>query len=361
MKKIYKTGIVGARRGLYHAKAYEGIEGMEIQALCEIDPERLEEGVRKLGVCGYKSYEEMLEKEDLDIVHIVTKPSIPRYQWIDAASQSGIKALVIEKPIALMPSELAALDAACHKTDLKIVVNMQRRYMPFAAKYKELMEAGLLGDVHYIRGNCNGSVLDISTHLVDCILFLLSDSKPQAVWACAEGTKNFNNPEERSPDNLIAQYTFGNGERVFFESTEKALGTANFPVEETLEDWQPERCNFDVWTEKGRFWWREYGTWGYQLEGMPAPHVERTHFFRDDISAQAEFTKAIGQWLDDEHCPHSNRYSLARVGMDLIFSAYASALAGRRLSFPTSFDDHDLELLQRKLSEQYAQDSEASR
>ncbi len=77
-QQVYKTGIVGAMRGLYHAEAYEGIENMRVQALCEVVEERLAAGVMRLGVTGYRSYEEMLEKEALDIVHVVTRPSIPR-------------------------------------------------------------------------------------------------------------------------------------------------------------------------------------------------------------------------------------------------------------------------------------------
>jgi len=40
----------GARRGLYHASAYKGIENMKVQALCEKEPDRLEAGVKQLGV-----------------------------------------------------------------------------------------------------------------------------------------------------------------------------------------------------------------------------------------------------------------------------------------------------------------------
>jgi hypothetical protein len=28
------------------------------------------------------------------------------------------------------------------------------------------------------------------------------------------------------------------------------------------------RCNIDIWTSKGRFWWRQFCQWGYQTDGM---------------------------------------------------------------------------------------------
>jgi hypothetical protein len=96
--------------------------------------------------------------------------------------------------------------------------------------------------------------------------------------------------------------------------------------------------------------WREYGTWGYQTEGMAMPFVEKTHFFADDLIAQKEFTKAIGAWLDDESKPHLNRYELARVGTELIFGAYRSALDNKYISLPAGLNDGQLNQLRVKLS-----------
>ena len=352
--RIYRTAIVGANRGLYHASCYEGIENMKVAALCEKVPELLEKGVEKLGVPGYLDYEEMLAKEKPDIVHAVTSPAIPRAVWIEAAVRHRVKALVIEKPIALAPSELAALDAAIAGTGLKVIVNMQRRYMPFAEKFKELMDEGRLGDIHFFRGNCGtfDGILAIATHLMDSMLFLMDDSAPVGVWGLTDGAADFDTPTERGPDSMFAVYSFKNGARGFFEAVKKPLGTANFPIEgrESLDLWMPERCNLDVWATKGRFWWREYGTWGYQAEGMEMPFIEKTYFFADDPKAQAKFTKAIGEWLDDESKPHRNRYELARVGAELLFAAYRSSLENKYLDLPAAFTDAQFEQLREKLS-----------
>ena len=351
-QQVYKTGIVGAMRGLYHAEAYEGIENMRVQALCEVVEERLAAGVKRLGVTGYRSYEEMLEKEALDIVHVVTRPSIPRAQWIAPAVEAGVRAMVLEKPIALMPSELDALCEEASKSDVKIVVNMQRRYWPFARQYRELVDGGRLREPHFIWANTRGGVLGMGTHLIDLILFLLDEAEPEAVWAAAEGVQNYDNPEERSPDNLIAQFTFERGVRAFLEVVQEPLGTANFPPRQELNPRQLDECNFDLWATEGRFWYRQCGTMGYWVEGMVRSHVETTLFTRDDLGAQRRFTRAVGEWLDDENKPHRNRLALARRGMDCLFGACKSALEGKRLSFPISVSDDDLRALERKVRAQ---------
>ena len=54
---------------------------------------------------GYTDYVEMLKKEKPDIIHAVTEPTVPRHIWVEPAAEAGVKALVIEKPLALRPSE----------------------------------------------------------------------------------------------------------------------------------------------------------------------------------------------------------------------------------------------------------------
>ena len=34
---MYRTAIVGGRRGVHHARCYAGIENMKVIAICEID------------------------------------------------------------------------------------------------------------------------------------------------------------------------------------------------------------------------------------------------------------------------------------------------------------------------------------
>ena len=70
---MYRTAIVGGRRGVHHARCYAGIENMKVIAICEIDEERLKVAAEELDIPGYTDYVEMLETEKPDIVHAVTE------------------------------------------------------------------------------------------------------------------------------------------------------------------------------------------------------------------------------------------------------------------------------------------------
>ena len=338
----YRSAIVGGRRGVHHARMYEGIDNMEVTAICEIDEERLKNAVNELIVTGYTDYEEMLKTEKPDIVHAVTDPTVPRYIWVEPAADAGVRALVIEKPIALRPRDSELLAAAHEKTGLKIVVNHQRRYLPFAEKMLELFEEDSLGDIHFIRASTECELTDMVTHLMDVVLFALRDIPITHVWGAVQGGESYQKPNIDSPDNMIAQYTFENGARVFFESARTTFGTIDFPGSNP-------RCNLDFWGTKGRMWWRENGSWGYHLDGMSEPFVEVTNFSIDDRDGQVAFTKAVATWLDDEKIPHRNRLEYALLGFDIIMAAYRSALIGERIPYPPKLSDDEWVELKNRL------------
>ena len=341
--ETYRTAIVGGRRGVHHARAYQDLENMEVAAICEVDDHRRKSAVEALNVTGYADYGEMLEKEQPDIVHAVTMPTVPRHIWVEPAAEAGVRALVIEKPIALRPKELELLDAAQQRTGLKIIVNHQRRYMPFADKLREFLSEDHLGDVHFVRASTQGEITDMDTHLMDLVLLAVGDVPPTAVWATVEGGETYHSNWLNCPENLMAVYTFSGGIRAFFESTRQALGTADFP------DSNP-RCNIDIWATKGRIWWRENGSWGYLLDESGQQFMEPTYFGEDDAWAQQRFTRAIATWLDDENQPHHCRYQLAKLGFDAIMSAYRSALKGQRLAMSPCLQDIEWEQLRTKLT-----------
>ncbi len=331
---IYRTAIVGGRRGVHHARCYAGIENMQVTALCEIDTGRLDAAAKELNVTGYTDYQEMLNAEKPDIVHAVTQPTVPRHIWVEPAAEAGVKALVIEKPIALRPREAEALADVHEKTGLKIIVNHQRRYLPFAEKLLEFFAEDSLGDIHFIRASTQGEITDMDTHLMDVVLFALKDIPITHVWGAVEGGETYEVPNLQCPENLMAIYTFENGARVFFESARNAFGTIDFPGSNP-------RCNLDFWGTKGRMWWRENGSWGYQLDGMEETFVEKTEFGTDDRYGQRAFTQAIATWLDDENQPHRNRLEFALLGFDIIMAAYRSALIGERIAFPPKLTDEE--------------------
>ncbi|GEM_PF-496784 len=326
----YRVAILGAgQQGMAHARAYRDSANMAVVALCDLDRDRLDAGLRELDVRGYADFGEMLAREQPDVVHAVTVPSIPRAQWVQPAARAGAKVLVIEKPIALRPKEAAELAAAQETTGLPIIVNHQRRYLPFLDRWEELQAGDALGDIHFVRAATDG-VSDMATHLMDLVLAVLGDQPPVAVWATAGGACEYHDPTRLCPDNLLATYTFPGGVRVLFEAGTTPLGTSDFPgTGGRLAGVPGSVMSLDVWGTRGRCWWRERGSWGYQTEGMAQPHIEQTSLGQ----AMPRSFQSIAEWLE-RGTPHRCRLDLAQVGFQALIAGYRSALYGRRLEAP---------------------------
>ncbi len=344
----YRVAIVGARRGLHHARGYESLEHRaQVVALAEVDADRRRAAGERLGlrVRLYGDWQEMLEAEQPDVLHVVTNPRIPRADWVRPAAAAGVSVLALEKPIALVPSDAARLYEAADETGLKIAVNLQRRYMPFADELLALLDdrkAGL-GEVQFVRASLHGHVTDMYPHLLDLVILALAGVPPSHVWAAAEGRDP--DPVSSGPRLLMAEFSFGNGARAFYEACPedgRAFGRLDFPAHYPagLPSWAPGRCNLDIWAERGRLWWREYGVWGYEVEGRP-PHRAPTSFLHDDLPAQRAYSAALLDWI--EGVPHRCSLSAARGALDLQHGALRSALKGRRLAFPDAGELTDLE------------------
>ena len=335
---MHRVAIVGARRGLHHASGYAGLEERaRVVALAELDEGRREEARRALGVPTYVDWRVMLDEARPDVLHAVTSPLVPRAPWVEPAAAAGVRVLVIEKPLALTPSEGAALAQSIARTGLRVVVNHQRRYMPFADPLLDLLadqERGL-GPIHFTRASTMGRVMDLGPHLLDLGLLALGDGDLTRVWAAADGYED--HPEYPGPRRLLAEYVAANGARLLVEATpegEPTFGTRDFAADypDFMPDYGPHRCNIDIWAERGRFWWREYGSWGYEVAGRPA-HRAPTAFKRDDLPAQQAFTAAILDWLDGGP-PHRCRFELAWGAFAALLAAGRAAHAGRALDLP---------------------------
>ena len=339
----YKSAVLGCgpRAGV-HISAYEGLEEMVMDAACDRDRTRLDNHGEKFSIPHlYEDLEEMLSKERPDILHIVTPPGI-REEPMDLATRYGVKGIIVEKPIALTPSQALKIKEIAQRTGVKIAVNMQRRYFETCQRLRKVLLDGEIGDIQFMRCVTKGNILSMGPHMVDLILFFLNDAAPTQVWASAYGMNGYDYGHP-APANLLIEYTFPGQVVVHCEDSEEAVGT----VGET-NFWQ--HLEFDIWGSKGRAWWLQNREWGYQSEGMATPHVEKTSWAGSDVLGQRAFTRALAHWLDDDRNVHMNCLDHALKGFDAIMGGLQSAYVQRRLDLPTDVCHDLIEKLERRLT-----------
>lgn len=181
MTTRYRVGIIGCggmARG--HLRAYRAIPGVEVVAGADPTPEARERWEKEHGVSHmYASAEEMLARENLDIVSLSVWPRL-RPELTELVTAAGVKGIVAEKPMAVDLAGCDRMIAAAERSGSVLIVHHQRRYSPRFVKARELIDAGAIGQVEQIavfnggRGG-GGDLITSSSHMVDVMRYLLHD------------------------------------------------------------------------------------------------------------------------------------------------------------------------------------------
>jgi len=99
---------------------------------------------------AYGSYEELLARDDIDVVYNPL-PNHLHAPLTIAAAQAG-KHVLCEKPLAVTPAEVDAIEAAASEAGKVVAEAFMYRHHPQTPKLKELVQAGTIGRLLFVRG-----------------------------------------------------------------------------------------------------------------------------------------------------------------------------------------------------------------
>ena len=190
----FKVGIIGCGRpwrsegatgfgqGHLHAAGYEASPDCEIVAAADIKQDNLDFFVEQHNVPhGYLDYNEMLAKEELDIVSVCLWPHLHAPVVIDVAQAVGpsgrhLRAIYAEKPMAPTWGEARRMAAACEENGVVLALNHQRRFGKPFRKAKELLDSGAIGELERLEA-FTSNLYDWGTHWFD-MMFFYNDEEP---------------------------------------------------------------------------------------------------------------------------------------------------------------------------------------
>lgn len=159
-----------------HVEAYAAFPQTEVVAVCDIKEDVLEKfqstwGAALPGVEAYTDYRAMLEKEQVDILSVVTSDHRHAQIVIDAAER-GVKGILCEKPLATTIVECEKMIETCERLGVPLTVNHSRRWKPHWVAARALVWDGPLGPVRRIAGSWTGKramLFRNGGHLIDTI------------------------------------------------------------------------------------------------------------------------------------------------------------------------------------------------
>ena len=133
---MLKVGLVGCG-GISgaHVPGWQALDDCEIVAICDVRQEMMD---KYPGPRQYLSFDEMLQKEELDIVDICL-PTFLHPDYAIKAMEKGINVLC-EKPISLNRDDVERVYAAAEKNNVKFMVAQVLRFWPEYEKVKEFYD-----------------------------------------------------------------------------------------------------------------------------------------------------------------------------------------------------------------------------
>jgi predicted dehydrogenase len=147
-----RIAILGCgNRSQAHIQAVnQNAEFMEVAALCDILPQKLEEK-KKMVKSGnpqlYTDYAKMLKEADIHAVSVVLPNTLHRMGAV--ASLEAGKHVLCEKPLTMKLADTKAIIEASDRTGQIVQVGTQSRHSPGYAMIAEKLRAGLIGPVLY--------------------------------------------------------------------------------------------------------------------------------------------------------------------------------------------------------------------
>jgi predicted dehydrogenase len=209
-KKTFKIALVGvgAAAQVNHIPALKKVEGLELVALCDRDPEKAQRVAQKFGVPhSVGRIEELFDIEDLDAIDICT-PNYLHAPMAIAALEAG-KHVFCERPLARSSEEAALMTKAAKKADRVLACAVQHRFRPDAQLLRTFVDKGDLGEIFMAKAGWlrlktawdsdewrrlkkesgGGVVLDLGFQMLDLSLWVLGQPKVTSVTASVHRNK----------------------------------------------------------------------------------------------------------------------------------------------------------------------------
>ncbi len=204
-----------------HAAALAEVPQARLVVVTDTVAEKAEGLAHDYGAQVSASLETLLEFPGLDIVYILTPPA-HHAQQITTAAQAGIP-ILCEKPLTMTLEEADRAISAVRQAQVPLMTGLSHRYHPLAAKAKDLLEDGILGDFvaawsHRLirldvqpktwlssRAAGGGLALQYAMHDLDWECWLAGEA------AQVSAQEAHTNPKIEIEDNLWALVQFRNG------------------------------------------------------------------------------------------------------------------------------------------------------
>ncbi len=149
-EQVFRTAIVGCGNIFpMHAIPVMKEAHANLVAVCDTKPDRVQSACDRFGCKGYTDFEEMLNCEKPDVVHICT-PHFLHAPFACLAMEHGCHVLT-EKPMAIRLEDAQNMLDTAERTGKTLGVIFQNRYNAGSQLIRECLDRGELGQIRAAR------------------------------------------------------------------------------------------------------------------------------------------------------------------------------------------------------------------
>ncbi len=273
----------------------------------------------EFSVPAYDRIAELVERTRPDLVAIMTHPSARAEPLADAVA-AGARVVLVEKPVALTPADLTAVERAAG--DAFVVINTQYQWMPHWQRLLGVIADGRLGEIRAIRASVGVDILEQGPHALS-----LAMAAARAVglhtptWVLAGGDGTFDFAGVAVPADTLATFDLGD-----VRMSLAAGGVAPPVPGETIRAFQQQT---EIVGSLGRIWVSL--NQGAQLWLGEGHEDISTEWDRDDQASQTGLFAAIARAIADpaQQAQFPTRMEVAAEQARMLFGAIESARSGR--------------------------------
>lgn len=143
-EKRLRIGLIGCGRiSNRHIQVITALPELELVSVCDIVSERAEKAAKNTGAKSYLDYAEMVKRESLDLVAVLTESG--SHARISADVASRVKTLIVEKPMALTLEDADRMIEVCDANQTRLFVVKQNRYNAPIIRLRKAFESGRFG------------------------------------------------------------------------------------------------------------------------------------------------------------------------------------------------------------------------
>ena len=231
-----RIGVVGA--GTYGSvliNAYYGAHKrgeIDFVAIADINSETLKTMNEKYGLKGYLDYREMMDKENLDGVAVVTPDYLHEEVVLEAAKRKIH--ILAQKPLSTDIEQGKRMIQAAKENHVMLYVDFHKRFDPAHIQLRNAIKAGKLGEIEYGYVCMEDKILVpsvwfknwaqnsspawfIGIHFYDLIYWLMGE-KPVRVYASGVKKKLVSMGID-TYDSLQSKFEFANGASITVDAS----------------------------------------------------------------------------------------------------------------------------------------------